>query len=239
MKRLDGRSFDQLRKVEIKRHYLPHAEGSALINVGGTLVICTASVEESVPSFLAEAGQGWITAEYGMLPRATHTRSQREAAKGRLGGRTQEIQRLIGRSLRSVVDLKALPPITIYLDADVIKADGGTRTAAITGCFVALADALKHLQGQKVIEKSPVKEMMAATSVGIVEGQPVLDLSYAEDSKASVDFNVVMTEGGKFIEIQGTAEKQPFSSDQLQDMLNLASKGINELIGKQKEALKM
>ncbi len=235
--RVDKREFNQLRTVDITRHFIPHAEGSALISVGNTTVICTASVEESVPSFLAQANQGWVTAEYGMLPRATHTRSQREVRAGRPQGRTLEIQRLIGRSLRSVVDLKKMPGFTVYIDADVIKADGGTRTASITGAFVALYDALDNLRKRKKISENPITEILAATSVGILNDEVILDLAYVEDSKAAVDLNVVMTESSRFVEIQGTAEKDPFDKNQLDQMLNLAEKGIKELIEKQKEAL--
>lgn len=234
MKRNDGRSGEQIRPVDIKRNYIPHAEGSALISVGKTIVICTASIEEKVPSFLEEKEQGWITAEYAMLPRATHTRGARRA-----GGRTQEIQRLISRSLRSVVDLKALPPLTIFIDADVIQADGGTRTASITGSFVALYDALLFLQVQGKIKKLPIKDFIAAISVGIVEGQIITDLNYDEDSKALVDMNVVGTESKKFVEIQGTAEKEPFTKEQLDSMLALASSAIQQLIKKQKEVLEI
>lgn len=239
MKRLDNRAPNQLRPVEITRNFIPHAEGSAFITIGNTQVICTASIEEQVPTWLAEAQQGWITAEYGMLPRATHKRVTREVKTGRPGGRTQEIQRLIGRSLRSVVDLKALPPVTIYLDADVMKADGGTRTAAITGSYVALYDALRFLEQEKMINELPISDMLAATSVGVIEEIALLDLSYVEDSKASVDMNIVMTGGGNFVEIQGTAEKHPFNKDQLEELLGLASKGIMELIDKQKEVLEI
>ncbi len=237
MKRTDGRLPDELRPVEIIRNYIEHAEGSALIKVGKTEVICTASVEEGVPRWLSEVEQGWVTAEYAMLPRATNTRSRRESKAGKQGGRTLEIQRLIGRSLRSVIDLKTLPQLTIYIDADVIKADGGTRTASITGCFVALYDAISYLQKEKTIAKSPITDIVAATSVGIIDGKAALDLSYEEDSKADVDMNVVMTSSSKFIEVQGTAEKEPFDKEQLETMLSLASNGIKQLIQKQKETL--
>lgn len=239
MKRTDNRAFDKLRPVEINRGFIPHAEGSALISVGKTVVICTASVEEQVPSWLAEKEQGWVTAEYGMLPRATHKRTFREAKAGKPGGRTQEIQRLIGRSLRAIVDLKAMPGFSIFIDADVIKADGGTRTAAITGSYVALYDALCYLQSEKAIGKLPIVDYLAATSVGILNEQPILDLAYIEDSQASVDMNIVMTGSGKFVEIQGTAEKEPFDHEQMNEMLALAHKGIKELIEKQKEALEI
>lgn len=234
MKRSDGRTNEQIRPVEIKRNYIPHAEGSALITVGKTVVICTASIEEQVPSFLEEKEQGWITAEYAMLPRATHVRGARRA-----GGRTQEIQRLIGRSLRAIVDLNALPPLTIFIDADVIQADGGTRTAAITGSFIALYDALRFLEVQNKTDKIPVKEFLAAISVGIVNQQVMADLNYEEDSKASVDMNIVGTESGKFVEIQGTAEKEPFNQEQLESMLTLASNGIKQLIAEQKKILEV
>lgn len=239
MSRIDGRENNQIRPVKITRNYIPHAEGSTLISVGNTVVICTASIEEQVPSFLAEAHQGWITAEYGMLPRATHKRSRRESQVGRPGGRTQEIQRLIGRTLRSIVDLKSLPEVTIVLDADVVKADGGTRTAAITGSFVALYDALRALKVEGQIEELPVNDMVAATSVGILNNHVILDLNYHEDSKAAVDMNIIMTASGKFVEIQGTAEKEPFDKEQLEQMLSLASSGIEQLIKKQKEALEL
>ncbi len=239
MKRTDGRTSNKLRPVEIIRNYIEHAEGSALIKVGKTEVICTASVEEEVPRWLAEAEQGWVTAEYAMLPRATHTRSRRESKAGKQGGRTLEIQRLIGRSLRSVVDLKALPQLSIYIDADVIKADGGTRTASITGCYVALYDALSHLRNEKVIKTIPVTNMVAATSVGIINGEPLLDLSYEEDSKADVDMNVVMTSNNKFVEVQGTAEKEPYTKEELDHMLVLATSGIEQLICIQKKVLEI
>ncbi len=239
MKRTDGRTSNELRPVEIIRNYIEHAEGSALIKVGKTEVICTASVEEEVPRWLAEADQGWVTAEYAMLPRATHTRSRRESKAGKQGGRTLEIQRLIGRSLRSVVDLKALPQISIYIDADVIKADGGTRTASITGCYVALYDALRQLKDEKVIKKIPVTDIIAATSVGIIDGKPVLDLSYEEDSRADVDMNVVMTSNNKFVEVQGTAEKEPYTKEELDQMLALATNGIEQLICIQKKVLEI
>ncbi len=237
MIRPSGRSNNQLREINIFRHYTCHAEGSVLVTFGNTKVICTASVENSVPRFLRGEGQGWITAEYGMLPRSTGSRMGREAARGKQGGRTVEIQRLIGRSLRAAVDLKALGEYSITIDCDVIQADGGTRTASITGACVALADALSVMQEKNMIKTSPMKQMIAAVSVGIYDDTPVLDLDYAEDSNAETDMNVVMTEQGGFIEVQGTAEGEPYSRQQLEQMLVLAESGINELIAKQKEAL--
>jgi ribonuclease PH len=215
-------------------NYLPHAEGSVFIEAGRTKVICTASVEERVPPFLRNTGKGWVTAEYGMLPRATSTRTQREATSGKVGGRTQEIQRLIGRSLRSVMNLPALGERTIWIDCDVIQADGGTRTASITGAFVALALALQKLRDRDVIRTMPLSDFVAAISVGIVDGEPLLDLAYEDDSRADVDMNVVKTGDGRFIEIQGTAETTPFSQDGLQALLTLADHGIKQLIEKQK-----
>jgi len=231
--RSDGRAPDQLREVKITLDYIKHAEGSCLIEFGDTKVICTASVEEKVPPFLRGTGQGWITAEYAMLPRATAQRMVREAARGKLTGRTQEIQRLIGRSLRSAVDLTALGEVTIWIDCDVIQADGGTRTASITGAFVALYRALEKME-----KLEAVRSFLAAVSVGIVDGTVLLDLNYEEDSMAEVDMNVVMNEKGEFAEVQGSAEGRPFTRDELDRMLNLASKGIMELISKQKEVLK-
>ncbi|MBE0446760.1 MAG: ribonuclease PH [Actinobacteria bacterium] len=230
MQRIDGREPDEVREVGIKRHYLSHAEGSVLIKMGNTKVICTATVEDRVPNWLRGAGQGWVTAEYGMLPRSTEIRMMREASQGRVGGRTHEIQRLIGRSLRSVVDLKALPELTIWVDCDVIQADGGTRTASITGSFIALYDALRWLVGKGKVTELPLSEFVAGISVGIVDGVPMLDLCYEEDCKAQVDMNVVMTGSGKLIEIQGTAESHPFKRSELSELLNLAEKGISELI---------
>ncbi len=232
MIRSDGRAPDQLREVKITLDFIKHAEGSCLIEFGDTKVICTASVEEKVPPFLKGTGQGWITAEYSMLPRATAQRTVREAAKGKLTGRTQEIQRLIGRSLRSAVDLTALGEITIWIDCDVIQADGGTRTASITGAFVALYRAL-----EKIGKREAVKNFIAAVSVGIVDGQLLLDLNYEEDSMAEVDMNVVMNDRNLFVEIQGTAEGEPFSREDLNNLLNLAEKGIRELISIQKISL--
>jgi ribonuclease PH len=223
--------------VRLTRRFAKHAEGSVLIEFGDTHVLCTASVEETVPGFLRGKGQGWVTAEYGMLPRSTHTRSPREAAKGKQSGRTQEIQRLIGRSLRAVIDLKALGERTITIDCDVLQADGGTRTASITGGFVALADACEKLVQRRAIPSNPVHGQVAAISVGICNGIPVLDLDYAEDSNAETDMNVVMNNGGAFIEIQGTAEGHAFRRHELDALLNLAATGISELFALQAQAL--
>ncbi|MBS1111841.1 MAG: ribonuclease [Nitrospirae bacterium] len=236
--RLDDRANDELRPFKMKRHYIKTAEGSVMIEMGKTRVICNASIEKKVPSFLRDKGKGWVTAEYGMLPRATSTRTMREASRGKIGGRTHEIQRLIGRSMRSVVDLEALGEITIWIDCDVIQADGGTRTASITGAFVALKDAVGYALKNGMIQKDPIKDYVAAVSVGIVNGEPMLDLSYEEDSTAEVDMNVVMTGTGKFIEIQGTAETEPFDNKQFQKMLHLANSGIAEILTLQKKALK-
>jgi ribonuclease PH len=227
--RPSGRAPDELRAVRFTRRFTQHAEGAVLVEFGGTRVLCTASVEEGVPGFLRGKGQGWVTAEYGMLPRATHTRSPREAAKGKQSGRTQEIQRLIGRSLRAVIDLAALGERTITLDCDVLQADGGTRTAAITGSYVALADACDTLLSKRLIGSSPLHGQVAAVSVGICSGVPVLDLDYAEDSCAETDMNVVMNNGGGFIEVQGTAEGHAFRRHELDSLLNLASDGIAKL----------
>ncbi len=232
--RSDQRPADQLREIVITPNYLPHAEGSALIEAGRTRVICTASVEDRVPPFLRNTGKGWVTAEYGMLPRATGTRTTREASTGKVGGRTQEIQRLIGRSLRSVAVLTALGERTIWIDCDVIQADGGTRTASITGAFVALALACEKLRQRDVVRTIPLNDYVAAVSVGIVDGEPLLDLAYDDDSRAEVDMNIVKTGSGKFIEVQGTAESQPFDRQALDALLALADKGIAELIEKQK-----
>ncbi|MBI4293906.1 MAG: ribonuclease PH [Betaproteobacteria bacterium] len=239
MTRPSGRKPEQLREVRIQRGFTRHAEGSVLIGFGDTRVICTASVEEKVPGFLRDRGQGWVTAEYGMLPRATNTRTDREAARGKQSGRTQEIQRLIGRSLRAVVDLKRLGERTIQIDCDVIQADGGTRTAAVTGAFVALHDAVSGLMGRGLIKESPIRDFVAAVSVGIYDGVPVLDLDYPEDSACDTDMNVVMTGAGGFVEVQGTAEGAPFSQAQMDALVQLAQRGIRELIGKQKEALEL
>jgi ribonuclease PH len=235
MTRLDGRLADAVRPTRITAEYLMHAEGSVLIEVGRTKVICTASVEDRVPPFLRGSGKGWVTAEYGMLPRATSTRTTREASAGKVGGRTQEIQRLIGRSLRSVTSLTELGERTIWVDCDVIQADGGTRTASITGGFVALVLALERLRSQTVIPRVPVSDYVAATSVGVVSGVALLDLAYDEDSRAEVDMNVVKTAGGLFIEVQGTAETKPFDRASLDALLALADQGIRSLVDKQRE----
>jgi ribonuclease PH len=236
--RSDARAFDALRQVTITRHYTVHAEGSVLIEFGGTKVLCTASVEEKVPGHKRGSGEGWVTAEYGMLPRATHTRSDREAARGKQSGRTQEIQRLIGRSMRSVFDLKKLGERTIYLDCDVLQADGGTRTASITGAFVAAQDAVNRLLAEGKITETPIREHVAAISVGIVKGFPLLDLQYTEDSACDTDMNVVMTGAGNFVEVQGTAEGAAFSRLEMDALLQLAEKGIRELVVMQQQALK-
>lgn len=238
MSRPSGRAFDQLREISMTRHFTQHAEGSVLVCFGDTKVICTASVVPGVPRFLRGSGQGWVTAEYGMLPRSTGERMDREAARGKQGGRTVEIQRLIGRSLRAALDMTALGENTITIDCDVIQADGGTRTASITGACVALVDALSTMSSRQMITANPLKHMIAAVSVGICDGVPVLDLDYAEDSNAHTDMNVVMSESGGFIEVQGTAEGAPYSRDELNQMLLLAEKGIETLIGIQKKALK-
>ena len=236
--RPSGRAADQLREVRIERGYTRHAEGSVLVAFGETRVLCTASVENRVPAFLRGKGEGWVTAEYGMLPRATHTRSDREAARGKQGGRTLEIQRLIGRSLRACVDRSALGERTITLDCDVLQADGGTRTAAITGAYVALVDAVRWLQQRKATSSAiPMFGAVAAVSVGVYRGVPVLDLDYAEDSDCDTDMNVVMNDGGGFIELQGTAEGHAFRREELDDLLALADKGIGELLAAQRLAL--
>ena len=232
-----GRAPDQLRAVTIERGYTKHAEGSVLISFGETKVLCTASVLAKVPPHKKGSGEGWVTAEYGMLPRATHTRSDREAARGKQTGRTQEIQRLIGRALRAVVDLKVLGEYTIHVDCDVIQADGGTRTASITGAYVAVSDAVAWLVREGKIAQSPIREAIAAISVGVVNGVPMLDLDYNEDSGCDTDMNVVMTGAGGFVEIQGTAEGTPFSGADLTALLSLAQKGIGELVEAQKRAL--
>jgi ribonuclease PH len=236
-KRANGRAVDALRPVAIQRGYTVHAEGSVLIAFGDTKVLCTASVEERVPPHKRGSGEGWVTAEYGMLPRATHTRGDREAARGKQSGRTQEIQRLIGRSLRSVFDLKALGERSIHLDCDVLQADGGTRTAAITGAFVAAHDAVSWLLRQGRITASPIRDAVAAVSVGLLQGMPLLDLEYTEDSTCDTDMNVVMTGSGGFVEVQGTAEGAPFSRAEMDALLALAGKGIGELVAAQKLAL--
>ncbi len=234
--RPSGRSADQLRDIKIERNYTAHAEGSVLISCGNTKVLCNASVETRIPHFLKGKNQGWITAEYGMLPRSTGSRMGREAARGKQSGRTQEIQRLIGRSLRAAVDLSKLGENSITLDCDVIQADGGTRTASITGAWVALVDAIRYMQSEKIITADPLVRQIASVSVGIFEGKPVLDLDYPEDSTAETDMNVIMDADGKFIEVQGTAEGAPFSAEEMQAMLDLADKGIGELIEHQKHA---
>jgi len=238
MTRPSGRRPHEARKVSIARDYTMHAEGSVLIEIGNTKVLCTASVEDTVPGFLKGKGQGWITAEYGMLPRSTHTRTAREAAKGKQSGRTQEIQRLIGRSLRAITDLKALGERQVTLDCDVLQADGGTRCASITGACVALHDAINKLVAAGKLPASPLKDFVAAVSVGIVDGVPVLDLDYAEDSSCDTDMNVVMTGSGGIVEVQGTAEGEPFSRRELDALLALAQAGIADLVTQQKAALK-
>jgi ribonuclease PH len=235
--RPSGRAPDELRPVRLTRHYTRHAEGSVLVEFGDTRVLCTASTEDGVPPFLRGKGQGWITAEYGMLPRSTHTRTAREAARGKQSGRTQEIQRLIGRALRAVTDLGGLGDRTITLDCDVLQADGGTRTAAITGGYVALVDAVDALVKRRAISANPLHAQVAAVSVGICKGMPVLDLDYAEDAEAETDMNVVMNNGGAFIEVQGTAEGHAFRRHELDELLNLAAQGIGQLLALQLEAL--
>ncbi|HEX6833296.1 MAG TPA: ribonuclease PH [Rudaea sp.] len=235
--RPSGRAPDQLRSITIERHYTRHAEGSVLIAFGDTRVLCTATVEEKVPPFLRGKGEGWITAEYGMLPRATKDRTQREAARGGQGGRTMEIQRLIGRSLRACVDRNALGERTITLDCDVLQADGGTRTAAITGAYVALVDAMRSARVRDALKREPLFGAIAAVSVGIYRGVPVLDLDYAEDANCDTDMNVVMNDGGGFIEVQGTAEGHAFRREELDALLTLAHQGIAQLVAKQREAL--
>ncbi len=226
-----------MRTVSIKKNFIKHAEGSVLIQVGDTKVICNASVEDKVPPFLRDKKQGWVTAEYSMLPRSTHTRTSRESSRGKVSGRTQEIQRLIGRSLRTVVDREQLGERTIWIDCDVIQADGGTRTASITGAFVAMCLAMKQLKKEKKIETIPIKDFVAATSVGVLKGKKILDLEYSEDSVAEVDMNIVKTGKGGFVEIQGTAEQEPFSEKDMEAMLSLANKGIKELIALQKKTI--
>jgi ribonuclease PH len=237
--RNDGRKFDEMRKVKIKRGVLKFAEGSCMIEMGNTKVICSASVEAKVPPFLRNTGSGWITAEYGMLPRSCKSRIDREASRGKQSGRTQEIQRLIGRSMRSVAGLKELGERTVWLDCDVIQGDGGTRTASITGSFIALADALNKLKEEKVISSVPLRDYVAAISVGIVKGEKYLDLNYEEDSGAEVDMNIIMTGSGKMIEVQGTAEKNPFSIKDMNSLVSLAKTGIDDLIGLQKKFIKL
>ncbi len=235
--RTSQRRPDELRAVRITRGYTRHAEGSVLVEFGDTRVLCTASVEERVPAFLKDSGRGWVTAEYGMLPRSTNTRTEREAARGKQSGRTQEIQRLIGRSLRAVVDLSSLGARTIHIDCDVLQADGGTRTAAITGAFVALHDAVSFLRAKKLVVAPPIRDHVAAVSVGMSGGAPLLDLDYAEDSACGCDMNVVMTGAGRFVEVQGTAEGEAFSRDELDRLLDLAARGIGQLIEHQRRAL--
>ena len=235
--RSGGRAADALRAVRISRHYTVHAEGSVLVEFGGTKVLCTASVEDKVPGHQKGSGEGWVTAEYGMLPRATHRRNDREAARGKQSGRTQEIQRLIGRSMRAVFDLKKLGERTIHLDCDVLQADGGTRTASITGAFVAAQDAISHLLAAGKILESPILDHVAAISVGILKGQPLLDLDYTEDAACDTDMNVVMTGAGRFVEVQGTAEGAAFSRQDMNALLGLAEKGIAELISLQQHSL--
>jgi ribonuclease PH len=235
--RPSGREPNALRTVNLTRNYTKHAEGSVLVEFGDTKVLCTASVEERIPPFLRGTGEGWVTAEYGMLPRSTGSRMHRESAKGKQSGRTMEIQRLIGRSLRAVVDLKALGERSITIDCDVIQADGGTRTASITGAYVALHDAITHLVESKKLKKSPLYGQVASISVGIYNGTPVLDLDYAEDSNAETDMNIVMNEAGAYIEVQGTAEGHAFRAEELQSMLDLGKQGIDQLLAKQREVL--
>ncbi len=231
------RQADELRTITITRDYTKHAEGSVLIEFGDTKVLCNATVEQGVPRFLRDAGQGWVTAEYGMLPRATHTRGQREATSGKQGGRTLEIQRLIGRSLRAIIDLSKIKDYTITIDCDVLQADGGTRTAAITGACIALIDAVRHMQAKRMIKTDPIRTLVSAVSVGIFNNTPVLDLDYAEDSKAEVDMNIIMTDQGEFIELQGTGEKRAFTEQELSQLIELGKNGIATLLGKQKAIL--
>lgn len=238
MIRLDGRASDQLRPLKITRNFLKYAEGSCLIEVGDTKVICTASVEEKVPPFLKNTGRGWVTAEYGMLPRSCETRCTRDSSKGQISGRSQEIQRLVGRSIRSVADLDAFGERTIWLDCDVIQADGGTRTASITGAFVAFVDACAALKQEGIVKRLPFSDMLAATSVGVVMGEELLDLNYKEDSNAGVDMNVVMTASGRIVEIQATAESTPFTMNRFNNLIALAQKGISQIITQVKTELK-
>lgn len=237
--RIDGRKNDQVRHTKVTRNYIKHAEGSVLIEVGDTKVICTASIEDKVPAFLKGSGEGWITAEYNMLPRSTATRKVRDIARLKLDGRTMEIQRLIGRALRSVVDLKALGEKTIWIDCDVIQADGGTRTTSITGAFIALVDAVNKIHKQKSFKVYPIRKFVCATSVGIVGEEKLLDLCYEEDSNAKVDMNIIGTDDGEFVEIQGTGEEAPFTRSELNEILNLGEKGIKQMIQLQKDCLKM
>lgn len=237
--RIDGRKNDQLRPISITRNYTKYAEGSVLIEVGQTKVICTASIEEKIPPFLKGSGEGWIACEYSMLPRATQTRKIRDSSRGKIDGRTMEIQRLIGRALRSIVDLKALGERTIWIDCDVIQADGGTRTTSITGAFVALVDAMNKLHKKSPFKIYPIRSFVSAVSVGICRDEKMLDLCYEEDSSAKVDMNIVMTDEGEFIEIQGTGEEKPFSKTELNELLELGEKGIKQMIQLQKDSLKM
>lgn len=237
--RCDGRKKDQVRSAKITRNYIKHAEGSVLIEVGDTKVICTASIEDKVPPFLKGSGEGWITAEYNMLPRSTTTRKARDISRLKIDGRTMEIQRLIGRALRSVVDLKALGEKTLWVDCDVIQADGGTRTTSISGAFIALVDAINTLHKAKPFKVYPIRKFVAATSVGILDNEKILDLCYEEDSNAKVDMNVIMTNEGEFVEVQGTGEESPFTRAELNELLDLGEKGIKQMIQIQKEALKL
>jgi ribonuclease PH len=235
--RPSGRTTSQIRPVTITRNFTAHAEGSVLIEIGDTKVLCNATVETGVPRFMKGQGKGWVTAEYGMLPRSTHTRNNREAARGKQSGRTMEIQRLIARSLRAAVDLKELGENTITIDCDVIQADGGTRTASITGACVALVDAINYMRAENILKTNPLKHMIAAISVGVYKGTPIADLEYVEDSEAETDMNVIMTEDGRLIEVQGTAEEEPFTFDEMQEMMALAKNAIGELVDEQKKAL--
>ena len=237
MPRFNGRSSNQTRQVKVTKNYIIHPHGSVLFEMGNTRVLCSASVDNKVPSFLRDKGQGWVTAEYSMLPSSTHTRTIREASKGKVSGRTQEIQRLIGRSLRSIINLKKLGERTVWIDCDVIQADGGTRCASITGAFIALMLAMKKLKKDKMIKEIPVRDYVAAISVGVVGGKNYLDLDYSEDSEADVDMNIIKTGTGGFVEIQGTAEREPFSDKQMKAMLTLADKGIKQLVDIQKKAI--
>ena len=237
MPRSNGRSFNQIRAIKVTKNYIIHPHGSVLFQMGGTRVLCSASIDNKVPSFLRGKGQGWVTAEYSMLPSSTNTRTTREASKGKLSGRTQEIQRLIGRSLRSIVDLERLGERTVWIDCDVIQADGGTRCASITGAFIALMLAMKKLKKNGIIETIPIRDYVAAVSVGVVNGKNLLDLDYSEDSGADVDLNIVKTGSGGFVEIQGTAEREPFTDKQMNKMLTLANKGISQLIAIQKKMI--
>jgi len=237
MPRLSGRSFNQMRAIKITKNYITHPHGSVLFQMGGTRVLCSASIDNKVPSFLRGQDRGWVTAEYSMLPSSTNTRTPREASKGKLSGRTQEIQRLIGRSLRSIVDLEMLGERTVWIDCDVIQADGGTRCASITGSFISLMLAMKKLKKDKLINQIPVRDYVAAISVGIINGKNLLDLDYSEDSEADVDLNVIKTGSGGFVEIQGTAEREPFSDKQMKSMITLADKGIKQLVAIQKKII--